>query len=353
MGAITNKATAPFGEPMSVDEFEQFWGREVLDNPMIGFNHYFNTAFGMPYKDPGNLELWVRKDGNMIFTLRNGHAIHPASDELVLQGYPYGLWPRRLQAVINAEIIRSKGATEIYVGPSFTPFFRKRLGIQMTGGATGSIKRAKDQMQRMAVATYRFYNRGGRDGYMYNPTPMIERCGVYFGDDDEHWPMILQISKAYRDSLCSEGNAIPVDIRALLKIEGAMEHDVYSWVVRRVYSIKPGKPVFISWNALWRQFGRTYSTLYPFQQDFRSIVGHIKCEVYPDVKFSEIQGGWKLASSKLAVPERKFWNGFTEDRQLPMFTTPDPDEPEETGIVEHEGERRVIAKVLTLKNGKL
>jgi hypothetical protein len=336
MGALTEKARDPLGlsfaDQQSVDEFEHFWGREVLDNPMIGFNHHWSTSLGAPYKDPGMIDIWVRKDGNRIFTIRNGHAIHPTSDDLILQGYPYGLWPRRLQAIINAEIIRNKGARSIYVGPAFTPYFRHRLGgIDMTGGRTGNIARAKDQMLRMSVATYRFYIRGEQGGAMYNPSPMIEKCGVYFGEDAENWPMHLLISQPYVDSLCLEGNAVPVDISALMKIRGPMEHDVYSWSTRRVYGIKKGmKPVSLSWKNMYGQFGRlSYGSLYHFQQDFRKVVTHLRKEVYPGLNFEERGGVWWLSHSKLAVPERKYWNGYVEERQM-MLLPPEPDEPEET-----------------------
>ena len=338
MGAITERANHPLGLSMSdqesIDNFENFWGREVLDNPLIGFNHYWNTSIGSPFKDPGMIDLWVRKDGNRIFTIRNGHAIHPETDDLVLQGYPYGIWPRRLQAIINAQLIRNRGIRDIYVGPAFTPYLRARLGgIDMTGGKTGNIARAKDQMLRMSCSTYRFYIRGEQAGAMYNPAPMIERCGIYFGEDAENWPLMLTISKPYAESICTEGNAVPVDISALMRIKGPMEHDVYSWAVRRVFTVKPEKPVPLSWPNMFEQFGKTTylsrTAMQDFQKDFRACVLHLRKEVYPDLKFEEKLGKWWLSSSKLAVPQRKYWRGFTDERQLSLLP-PEPDEPEET-----------------------
>jgi hypothetical protein len=116
----------------------------------------------------------------------------------------------------------------------------------------------------------------------------------------------------------------------MLRIEGAMEHDIYTWATRRVYGVRPGKPIFISNESLKYQFGRSYAQMYHFQEDFRLAVHHIRKEVYPELKLEEGNGGWKLSSSKLAVPERKFWRGYSEPRQLNIFTEPEPDEPEET-----------------------
>jgi hypothetical protein len=347
MGAITEAARDPLGltfsDQQSIDDFENFWGREVLDNPLIGFNHYWNTSMGSPFKDPGMIDLWVRKDGNRIFTIRNGHAIHPKSEDLILQGYPFGLWPRRLQAIINAQIIRGKGVRDIYVGPAFTPYLRSRIGgIDMTGGKTGNIARAKEQMLRMSVATYRFYIRGEKGGAMYNPSPMIEKCGVYFGEDAENWPMMLTVSKPYAESICTEGNAVPVDIAALMKIKGPMEHDIYSWLVRRVFGVQDRKPVPLTWGNMYQQFGRTtYNTMYHFQHDFRSTITHLRKEVYPDLKFEERGGKWWLSKSKLAVPEKKYWRGFVEERQLSLLP-PDPDEPDEVL------EKLVVASTLNI-----
>ena len=296
---------------------------------MIGFNHQWNTSMGLPYKDPGMAEIWVRRMGTEFSLSATVAALHPLTEDLILQGYPCGLWPRRLQAIINAEIIRGRGNREIYVGPAFTPFFRTRLGgIHMTGGDTGSISKAKEQMLRLSSSTYRFYIRGEKGGAMYNPSPMIEKCGVYFGDDAEHWPMRLIVSKAYAESICVEGNAVPVDIAALMKIRGPMEHDTYSWLVRRVYGLK--KPVPLTWANMFGQFGKlTYSAIKDFKPEFRHTVNHLRKEVYPDVKFEEIRGVWWLSPSKLAVPAKKAWRGYVEERQLSLLP-PDPDEPEES-----------------------
>lgn len=325
-GPLSGPAPKPIGhsDQEMYDRIEQLWGREVLDNPRVGFNHYWHTSCGLPTRDPGNISLWERRDGQIIFTCQNGHAIHPETDEFIEQGYPFGIWPRRMQAVINTLILRSGGERELYVSSGFTPFFRKQLGnINMTGGKTGNIARAKIQFMRMNAAVYRYYMRDGRYCEMYNPSPMIERCGVFFGEKD-WWPTRIIISKPYRDSICAAGAAVPIDMDAMMLIEGAMEHDVYSWVTRRVFSIRAGsKPQFISWSSMKYQFGRSYGEMDNFMRDFRVVVKHIKNYIYRDLKISEVSGGWNLGHSKLAV-RQKFWKGFTEPTKQQALAFPEP-----------------------------
>jgi Plasmid encoded RepA protein len=326
MGALTEAAKSPLScDQTMLDRMEQIWGREAIDNPRIGFSHYMHTSCFHPIRDPGiNYPVWVRKDGKLTLTIRNGVALHPVTGEAVLQGYPYGIWPRRIQALINAQIIRNPGSREIYVGMGFTPYIRKGLRIQMTGGKNGSINRAKDQFMRLNAATFRFFMQDDKQGVMYNPAPMIERCGVYFSGKETFWPMILLISQPYVESLCTGGNAVPIDLDAMMLIEGALEHDFYTWVTRRVFGIRAGaKPVFISWENLKWQFGLGYADMYDFQKEIRGIVKHIKSVVYRDLKIEEVRGGWNLYHSKLAVPGKQFWAGYTEPAvQLGMFDEP-------------------------------
>jgi Plasmid encoded RepA protein len=352
MSIFDQSAPSPLGTPDQemYDRIEQLWGREVLDNPRIGFNHYWHTSCGLPTRDPGNIDLWERRDGKLIFTCRNGHAIHPETDEFVLQGYPFGIWPRRMQAVINTLILRSGGDRHIYIGMGFTPFFRKQLGnINMTGGKTGNIARAKIQFMRMNCATYRYYMRDGKVGEMYNPAPMIERCGVYFGDGQDWWPTALIVSAPYRDSICAQGGAVPIDMDAMMQIEGAMEHDIYSWVTRRVFSIPAGKSKFISWGAMKDQFGKSYANIDDFKKAFRSDLRHLKLYIYRDLKMEEVNGGWNLGHSKLAVKQR-YWKGFSEPTQQPLaFPEPMPepvafDDPYTTA-----NERRRAVKTINIK----
>jgi hypothetical protein len=121
-----------------------------------------------------------------------------------------------------------------------------------------------------------------------------------------------------------------------------------------VYGIRAGKPLFLSWKVLKGQFGRSYVSMYPFQQDFRAAVAHIRKEVYHGLRFAEVTGGWSLGHSPLAVQPRYF-RGYVQERQLSLLP-PEPDEPEETHegsagkVVTHNGERRVIASTLVLKD---
>lgn len=320
MGALTEVALKPLShrDQNMLDRIEQLYGREVLENPRIGFNHYISTSCFLPYRDPGEIPMWVREEGQLTMIVTRGAAMNPFTKKPVLQGYPYGLRPRQLQSIINSEILRS-GSREIYCGRSFCEFFKKRMKVEMRGGVGGNIGPLKEQFMRMYASRYQFFMQSDRRALMVNPAPMIEACGVWFSDDGEEWPPMLLISEPYAESLL-DGNAVPVNLDALALITGPLEHDFYTWVTRRVYSLRPGgKPVKISWDSMRWQFGKSFADERSFRQVIRRTVSHLTKVVYRDLNISEVTGGWELRHSKLAVPAKQLWNGFTEARQLNMF----------------------------------
>lgn len=320
MGALTERFY-PLGRPShpepEIDAFTeriiQLWGREAVENPRIYFNHYWQTSIGLPTTDPGDVDHWKRRDNRLLFLLERGFMIHPVTQEAIRQGYPYGLWPRRLQAVINTLILRGSGDCRIYVGQEFRKFLHRHLGngVTLSGGKNGTVAKAKDQFMRMSAAHYGYHIQSGIHGITYNPAPMIEQCGVFLNEaNGDYWPQVIVISKSYRDSLCRA--AVPVDMDSLLRLDGTLEHDVYSWVSRRIFDIQNDpKTTFISWDSLRGQFGKNYSELKDFQKEFRKTRNSIIKKVYPDLRLREVTGGWSLAQSRLSV-DKRYWGGYTD-----------------------------------------
>jgi hypothetical protein len=314
MGAITEMAPLPFGVSPSDEELgalaQQVWGDDAFDDPRIVFNHKWQTQIGMPMSEPGELDLWTRTDGRMVLTIQRGYIINPFTQKAVKMRIPFGIWPRREQAIINALVLRRKGLREIPVGEDFTPFLRKQLGksYQMTGGATGNILAAKEQFMRMLASHYRYYVAREKSGVLYNPSRMIEACDFYYGDDGEQAPRIIRVSQEYAESLYEKSHrAVPVDLDGLLKIRSPLAHDAYSWLTLRVFSLrKKSVPVDIPDKALWRQFGWNYPEMRWFRRDFRKAIEFIQKEVYRDLRIELTDKGWRLWPGKLAIQEKLF-----------------------------------------------
>lgn len=346
MGALTEKAPSPFtlGDEEMASIIEQVWGRDVLDNPRLGFNHLIQTSCFLPGKDPGEIPMWQRKDGGLTMTMTRGPAMNPVTREAELQGYPYGLWPRRFHSIINAEILRSRSRT-IYCGRGFCEFFRDKMAVRMTGGANGNIRQMKNQFSRLSAANLVFFMHNDKRIVMLSPARMIEATDMWLDGDEEHWPSFLLASQAYCDDLFH--NAVPIDLRAAARIKGSMEYDFYTWVTRRVYSlvVSGQRSVSITWVSLKYAMGKTYAEMSDFQKEIRAIVRHLKAEVYRDLNIRESATGLILYAGPLAVPERKLWAGYTEPKQIPMFATESRiDDP-----FPQEGERRVVVSTINVR----
>lgn len=350
MGALTELAPSPLGiiDQAMADSIEQLWGRDVLDNPRLGFNHLIQTSCFLPSKDPGEIPMWTRKDGGLTMTMTRGPAMNPISKEPELQGYPYGLWPRRFHSIINAEIVRSR-SPQIYCDRGFCEFFRGRMPVRMTGGKNGNITEMKKQFARMAAANLVFFMHNDKRIVMLSPARMIEATDMWLEGEEERWPSFFMASQAYCDDLLH--NAVPIDLRAAAKIKGSLEYDFYTWVARRVYSlvIRNERSVTIPWSPLKFQMGRSYSEMSHFQDEIRRVIRHLKAEVYRELDIREVKVGLVLYAGPLAVPERKLWAGYTEPMQLPMFhdvTRFDDNFPQHN-------ERIVSVSTITIKKKKV
>jgi hypothetical protein len=135
---------------------------------------------------------------------------------------------------------------------------------------------------------------------------------------------------------------------AMMQIEGAMEHDIYSWVTRRVFTIGAGKSKFISWGAMKDQFGQNYGNIDDFKKAFRSDLRHLKLYIYRDLKMEEVSGGWNLGHSKLAVKQR-YWKGFSEpSQQALVFPEPMPEPVAFDDPYMPANERRRVVNTITI-----
>jgi hypothetical protein len=315
MGAMTEMAPSPFGtgnvtEAEIEGAIEEVWGDE---NPRIIFNHKWQTQMGMPRSDPKEQDLWTASDGRMILTIQRGYLYNPFTKEHVKKSIPFGILPRRIQAVVNALVIRNPGLRDIPIGEDFTPFLRKQLGQAWGhGGAAGNIATAKEQFMRMLSSHYRYYAIGEKRGILYDPVKMIEACDFYYDrEHGEQAPRMIRVTKPYLDSLYEKnGSAIPVDLNAILRISAPLDYDVYSWLTLRVYGlVRDGKAKSnaISNKSLRLQLGQSHVPQFKFNQDFRGAITRLRNNrVYPGMKIEETASGWVVYASRLAVQRNLF-----------------------------------------------
>ena len=97
------------------------------------------------------------------------------------------------------------------------------------------------------------------------------------------------------------------------------------------------------------QFGKSYANIDDFKKAFRADLRHLKLYIYRDLKMEEVNGGWNLGHSKLAVKQR-YWKGFSEPTQQPLaFPEPMPEPVAFDDPYIPANERRRAVKTINIK----
>jgi len=123
------------------------WGDE---SPDIGYQARVFAQTSLPYRDPGSLPVWGRRNGSLSLVVQPGHDVDQGGLP-VPAGFPFGVIPRLLLTWISTEAVRTKDPV-LPLGDSLSDFMRQ-LGLVPTGGKAGTITRLREQMRRLFKAT--------------------------------------------------------------------------------------------------------------------------------------------------------------------------------------------------------
>ena len=267
------------------------------------FLHVVLAQCGLPYKNPGDIPLFQRTNGNTTLLLTPGALMGP-DGKAILPGLPYGPKPRLLMLHLCTQAVRFQTAT-VEIGTSMSGLMTD-LGLAVTGGARGSIRSFKEQMNRLAATHVQFGRVADGHASTFNPAPMIQKMDVWFPTEYKQrtlWPTVLRLSDSFFESL--RENAMPLDIHAVRALQSsAMKLDIYTWLSHRLCRVPVNKPSLISWAALKQQFGQEFADTPQghanFKSDFRLGLKAVKA-VYRDADISESEGRVVLRQSKPPV----------------------------------------------------
>lgn len=272
------------------DVAEQLYGDGARD---MRFLHVVLAQCGLPYKNPGNVPLFQRTNGNTTLLLTPGALMGP-DGKAVLPGLPYGPKPRLLMLHLCTQAVRYQTPT-VEIGNSMSGLMAD-LGLAVTGGVRGSIRSFKEQMNRLASTHVQFGRIADGQASTFNPAPMIERMDVWFPTEAKQrtlWPTVLRLSDSFYESL--RENAMPLDLHAVRALQSsAMKLDIYTWLSHRLCRVPANKPSLISWAALKQQFGQDFADTSEgsssFKQQFRAALTAVKA-VYRDANIAETKDG--------------------------------------------------------------
>jgi len=270
----------------------------------IDFLHTIQCQCGIPYRNPGEaVREWDRKQGNAVLRIEAGAAIDPRSGEFVKLGLPYGEKPRLVLIHLASEAVRNSSAV-VDVEDSMTAF-AKSLGVEPNGQ---QLKALKDQLARLAASTLRMGIVEEGRAVQVN-TQIVSAFDLWFPKQPDQrvlWPSTVRLSEEYFQSLGR--HAVPLDHRAVAALSSSsMALDTYVWLAQRLHRVSPGKPQFISWAAVYDQFGQGFARVRDFRRCFLQTLAHVK-SAYPSARISTDEQGLTLEHSSPPVAAR--YTGF-------------------------------------------
>jgi len=255
----------------------------------------------LPHKNPGNVQAWSRKNGDLTMTIRPGW---DEKKEKII-GYPYGTIPRLLLFWMTTEAIRTK-SPRIELGNNLAQFM-ETLGLNSRGGGKRSdVKRLQNQMVRLFQSSISFNQSiGGKKTWI---NMHVAPKGMLWWDDKrpnqgtlfENW---IQLGEDFFNAITSA--PVPADMRVLKALKRSpLALDLYAWATYTAFQTqKTGKSRSLSWLILHEQFGAEYNDVRNFSKKAWYCLLKIQA-VYPELNIERVRGGINVLPSKPSITIR-------------------------------------------------
>ncbi|MBV9469975.1 MAG: hypothetical protein JOZ57_12090 [Abitibacteriaceae bacterium] len=246
----------------------------------------------LPHRDPGEVPVWIRRNGNYALGLQPGVDLKTGKTV----GLPFGELPRLIMIWIVTEAIRTKSRT-IKFADTLNDFLREVGGDPRTGGGKrGDAKRIREQMHRLFSCRISFqYSEGdAKKGYEARLNMEVAKKVQYWWDfkNPEQVGLFeseIVLGEAFFEAIIE--NPVPVDWRAVVALKHSLKQssfaiDVYTWVSYRLFRMQQKRECEISipLKSLKEQFGAEYSRLDNFKAALIEALGHVR-QVYPDFDY--------------------------------------------------------------------
>lgn len=277
------------------------------DDPEIGYHPRLFCQLVLPYKDPGDVPVWGRRNGDRSLTIEPGRKLDREGNPFCW-GYPYGTIPRLLLTWLATEAVRTQ-SPELVLGESLSDFMGQ-LGLAPTGGVRGNITRLRDQMNRLFKA---------RVSVEYDGNAMMD-AGVqlniatarslWWSDDDRNasqrslMPSTVVLSDTFFKEVLE--HPVPVSADALRALRGSpLRLDIYAWLTHRMSYLN--RRTTVTWDQLRFQFGSQCADnrfgRAKFKDMFTKQLVHVLL-VYPEAHAEATTQGIVLKPSRTHVPFR-------------------------------------------------
>ncbi|WP_179266550.1 replication protein RepA [Asanoa hainanensis] len=273
------------------------------DAPDIGYLAQLLTQTNLPYKDPGDVAVWSRHNGDVHLLVEPGRRV--AADGTYQPIYPYGIMPRLLLIWMSSQAVKTRSPT-LVLGASLSEFMRD-IGLKPTGGKSGSITRLRDQMERLLKARLTLEVRQGTQRDRAVQISVALKWDLFWGRGDRQdalLPSTIQLSADFFNEIVA--HPVPLNMGALAALRGSpMRLDIYAWLTWRMSYLR--RPTLIPWDALMVQFGSNLADTKQGRQQFRrDFSNHLRevVLVYRDANVEATDTGLALRPSRTHIPFR-------------------------------------------------
>jgi hypothetical protein len=237
----------------------------------------------LPHSDPKDLEAFSRQDGNLTLGIRSGYD-HSKKKRI---GLPYGSIPRLLLLWMTSEAVRTNNP-KLELGNHLNEFLRiVGLDPKTGGGKRGDAKRLKEQMIRLFRAEISFeYSEGSqaKGGEAWLDMKVAPK-GVLWWDFDQPEERLLFdsyiiLGEDFFKAITK--NPVPIDLTIAGKLKRSpLAIDLFVWTTYRLFRMKEGEKVTISYQDLKEQFGSNYDRMDNFKAAIRDGLAMVAKEWEP------------------------------------------------------------------------
>ena len=241
---------------------------DARDIGAVGYAARLWAQLSLPYKDPGDTGLWIRRNGSLTLRVNPGLTGPKGAEK---SGYPYGVLPRYVLTWMSTEAVRTQSPV-LQLGSNLSDFM-DRLGLSPTGGKNGTITRLNDQMRRLLTSSmYVEDNRDGESRWGIAGAHFSVATGfqLWYNAEDRIgekplWGSTITLADAFYESIVSA--PVPVDTRAFSALAGSpLKLDLLVWLSHRLGYVR--RTQLVPWAALSEQFGSDYARL----RDFKAVI---------------------------------------------------------------------------------
>jgi len=270
------------------------------ENPEWAFMARHLVQCTLPHKNPGDVEQWARRNGNLTLGIIPGRDFEKNRS----LGYPYGVIPRLLLFWIVTEVKRT-GQRRLELGHSLSDFMRAvGLDPNTGGGKRGDAKRLREQMTRLFACRISFQQtieEPHRQGQRWLNMEVAPDGELWW--DPKHpeqgslWGSWVELGEKFAQAIML--SPVPFDMRVLRALRRSpLALDLYALLNYRCFTAK--QPLFIGWKLLMQQLGCDYGSSKDFGTKVKSVLKKIEA-VQPGLIVKREKGGIRIHPSRPAI----------------------------------------------------